>query len=171
MNAQSSSMPWYLKMVVGRSPKWTMVRLICIIVGSLILFKGILLPVRVHGISMDPTYPDGKINFINKLAYLRTPPRRGDVVGIRFAGESVMLLKRIIGLPGETIQIRRGVVFIDGEEFQEDYLKLQAKTWFHPPTTLAPDEYFVIGDNRSMAQEDHVHGMVKRFRIVGKVLF
>jgi signal peptidase I len=171
MNAQSSSIPWYLKIAVGRSPKWTLVRLVFIILGSVILFKAILLPIRVHGISMDPAYGDGQINFVNKLAYVRTEPQRGDVVGIRFAGERVMLMKRIIGLPGETIHIRRGVVYIDGDEFQEDYLKLQSKMWFHPPTSLGPDEYFVIGDNRSMAQEDHVHGTVKRFRIVGRVLF
>src|SRR5262245_20586442 len=104
--------PWLLRwlqaVIIGRRPLWTLVRIVVIIVAALVIFKYVLSPpVRVSGISMLPTYRNGQINFLNRLAYRRHPPERGDIVGIRYSGEHVMLLKRIVGLPGETIAFKR----------------------------------------------------------------
>jgi signal peptidase I len=142
-----------------------------------LVFKFILPPIRVIGISMLPTYPDRSRNLVNRFAYLRHGPRRGDVVAIRLtvpadvqlAVPKVMYLKRIIGLPGETVAFVDGRVLINGEILDEPYEKLSCD-WNYPPVTLAADEYFLVGDNRSMPQADHTFGRCKRSQIVGKIL-
>jgi signal peptidase I len=118
---------------------------------------------------MEPTYHDGSVNLVNRLAYVRREPQRGDVVAIRFSGFKVMLMKRIVGRPGETIEFRRGRIYINGEFLEEPYVK-QAFRWNSPPETLGSDQYFVVGDNRAMRQTEHEHGKVDRERIVGKIL-
>ncbi len=85
------------------------------------------------------------------------------------AGIHAMLLKRIIALPGETIAFADGHVLINGEILDEPYEKLPSD-WNRPPVTLGPDQYFVVGDNRSMSQRNHTHGICERNRILGKIL-
>src|SRR3954463_11861583 len=86
---------WLRTMVVGRHPKRTIVRIIVFITIAFIVSRFILLPIRVEGISMLPNYPDRRVNFVNRLAYAFSAPKRGDVVSIRLAGFSVMYMKRI----------------------------------------------------------------------------
>jgi signal peptidase I len=161
---------WVRIAVIGRNPKVTLVRVAVLIVTCLIVFnKFILLSIRVEGISMLPTYKDRSVNFVNRLAYLWHEPRRGDVVSIRLAGIHRMYMKRIIGLPGETVGFVDGRVLINGEVLDEPYEKY-ACDWNRPPVKLEPDEYFVVGDNRTMPQELHKHGETPRSRIVGKLL-
>ena len=95
-----------------------------LVVLCFVVFKFILSAIRVEGISMLPTYQDGSAHFVNRLAYLWHEPRRGDVVSIRLAGTHVMYLKRIIGLPGETVAFVNGQVLINGEVLDEPYEKL-----------------------------------------------
>ena len=124
---------------------------------------------------MDPTYRDHSVNFINRLAFLAREPKRGDVVGVRLtppdglATPHIMYLKRIIGLPGESVAFAGGRVMINGQPLDEPYEKGPCD-WNAPAVTLGPDEYFVVGDNRSMPREDHVFGRALRSRIVGKAL-
>jgi signal peptidase I len=162
---------WLQVIAVGRNPRNTVIRLGILIAGAFLLFFSnlILLPVRVDGPSMLPTYKDHSVNFINRLAYLWHEPRRGDVVSIRYAGYHVMLLKRIIGLPGETVAFDDGTVLINGQPLAEPYRKWPSH-WTLPPLTLSPNEYFIVGDNRTMRWQDHTFGMVERWRIVGKAL-
>jgi signal peptidase I len=156
---------WLEAILIGRRPKWTLVRLATIIIAAFVLFGFVLIPIRVTGISMYPTYPDRRINFINRLAYLHHEPQRGDVVGIRLAGEHLMLMKRIIGLPGEIISFSIGVLFINGQPIEEPYIKLKSN-WDLPPTQLREHEYYYVGDNRPVS----TRGVVARRRIVGRVL-
>src|SRR5262249_7346901 len=97
------------------------------------------------------------------------PPRRGDVVAIRLAGPHIMLMKRIIALPGETVAFHWGKTYINGRPLEEPYLRFPCD-WEREPVTLGPDEYFVVGDNRSMPQVDHTFGRAGRERIVGRVM-
>ena len=161
--------------------------MIVLIVLSFVVFKFVLLPIRVEGISMLPTYQDHSVNFVNRLAYLRREPQRGDVVSIRFDREEtntltgtppagdwlktphVMLLKRVIGLPGETVAFVNGRVLINGEALEEPYEKTPCN-WDRPPVKVGPDEYFVVGDNRTMPWEGHMFGRAQRRQIVGKVI-
>jgi len=158
------------RLVAGRNPKSTLVRAAILAVVLVVVFKFILIPVHVKGISMEPTYHDGGVNFINRLAYRWGKPRRGDVVAVRTSGISIMFLKRIIGLPGETVAISKGVVLINGASLNEPYVKSRA-LWEETPRTLSNDEYFLIGDNRGMPQELHEHGRAKANRLVGKALW
>ena len=119
---------------------------------------------------MTPTYRNGTVNFVNRISYSTAKPKRGDVVAIRMPGEKFLLLKRIIGLPGEDVAIRRGVVTINRAPLDEPYV-LSNRHWNSSETHLSDDEYFVIGDNRTMDQRWHDYGMHKREDIIGKVIF
>jgi signal peptidase I len=157
------------KVVIGRDPKRTMQRVVILIVVCFLVAKFILLPIQISGPSMLPTYGERGINFVNRVAYMFHEPRRGDVVAIRLAGPSIMFMKRIIGLPGETVTFHEGHVYIDGKLLDEPYVRFPC-SWEHEPRTLGPFEYYVVGDNRSMPQVDHTEGKAPRERIVGKVL-
>ena len=135
-----------------------------------IVFKFVLMPVRVTGVSMEPTYNNGMVKVINRLAYVGGEPRRGDIVAVTLTGHSVMFLKRIIALPGETVSMKNGVVLINGEPLTETYTAPNPY-WNFGDNTMRDDEYLVIGDNRSMRQDEHEFGAVTADRIVGKVAF
>jgi signal peptidase I len=156
--------------LVGKNPRTTILRIVVILVVAVVLFGGVLLPVRLEGISMLPTYRDGRINFANRLAYWRRGPARGDVVAIRMAGPSAVYVKRIVALPGERVEIVMGVVTIDGTPLVEPFV-VSRSAWNMQPLALGADEYFVVGDNRAMAMENHDFGRVARERIIGKLLF
>ncbi len=109
----SSARPHWLQVVlIGRRPRATLARIVVLVAVCVVTFKFVLLPIRVEGISMEPTYHDRRVNCVNRLAYWRHAPQRGDVVAIRFSdpGEfsapRAMLMKRIIGLPGESVSFR-----------------------------------------------------------------
>jgi signal peptidase I len=146
------------------------VRIIAIVASAVVVFGFVLLPLRLEGISMLPTYQSGAVNFANRLAYLWSAPARGDVVAIRMAGLHLFYVKRIVGLPGERVEIVAGVVIVNGQPLVEPTVELRAP-WNLPAFTLGADEYLVIGDNRSMAIENHDFGRVRRDRIAGRLLF
>ena len=136
----------------------------------MVVFKFVLQPIRVEGGSMLPTYKDHGVHFVYRLAYLFHEPRRGDVVAIRTeAGEHVMYMKRIVGLPGETVAFHQGYLFINGKLLDEPYLILRG-TWEHAPKLDGPDQYYVVGDNRDMPWDDHYKGRSPRDLIIGKVV-
>jgi len=164
---------WIQTIAIGRRPKRTMVRLAVLIGLALclfLIFSFVLMPIRINGPSMMPTYQNGQINFINRLAYLNHEPQRGDVVGVRLSGPHLMFVKRIVALPGETISFSGGCVCIDGKPLDEPYLKFPSTDWEAPPKRLGPQEYYVVGDNRSMPFEDHQKGATERRRILGKIV-
>jgi signal peptidase I len=168
----SSGRPsWVWTILIGRKPKYTLVRIAVIVVGVVVLRMFVFFPIRVDGPSMLPTYNENSINVVNALAYRNHEPQRGDVVAIRFTGKSIMLMKRVIGLPGETVEFAQGRVLINGRVLEEPYLKYGC-SWDYRPEhwQLGDDEYYVVGDNRSMAPEEHKQGMARRERIVGKVM-
>ena len=145
-------------------------RLIVLVTVSFVVFKFVLVPVRVDGGSMLPAYKENGVNFVNRLAYLFHEPRRGDVVAIKLrAGEHVMYMKRIVGLPGETVTFHHGRLLINGRPLDEPYVKFPCD-WEHEPEPNGTDQYYVVGDNRDMPWADHVHGRAERGDIVGKLL-
>lgn len=159
------------RLLIGRRPRWTLARVATMIVVTFVLFKFLFIPIRVQGISMEPTYHNGRLNLVNRLAFVKHRPKRGDVVAIRMVGERVMYLKRVIGLPGERVSIRKGQVRINGEKLDEPYVHAPRLLWNEPETVLGENQYLVIGDNRSMPQEWHTYGIVDVSRIAGKVVF
>ncbi len=171
----SRSGSWLRILAVGRNPRRTLVRAAVLAVVCLVVFKFLLLPVRIEGISMTPAFADRSFHLVNRLSFVWREPRRGDVVGIRFTDPQgmfaphIMLLKRVVGLPGEAISFANGRVRVNGLDLDEPYQKGPCD-WNKAPVTLHPGEYFVVGDNRSMPKELHVFGSVHRSRIVGKTL-
>jgi signal peptidase I len=158
-------------LLVGRNPRRTLVRAAVIVAVSAAVFGWVLLPVRAQGVSMAPTIEPGGLHLVNRLAYALGAPSRGDIVAIRLAGRSVVYVKRIVGLPGERLRIDGGTVYADGRALDEPYVRNRRPSWTLPETTLGPDEYFVVGDNRGMPIDQHDLGRIRRARVVGKILF
>lgn len=163
-------MTWRL-LLFGRSPALAVV-LRGLLFGALLVVvsRVAFSPVRAHGISMEPTYAHGHLLLLNRLAYRWSDPVRGDVVAVRLAGGAAVLVKRVVGLPGERVAIRGGTVFVDGRVLEEPYVRKRAQ-WEVAETMLGPDEFLVIGDNRSMPAELHDFGRATRDRIAGRMVF
>lgn len=147
-----------------------LIRLAVVAVATFFVFTFVVSVAVVDGESMDQTYRDGGFTLINRLSYWRRPPARGEVVAIKLAGRQLMFLKRIVGLPGETVEIRAGQVLIDGLLLTEPYLTAPWP-WALPPRALTDGEYFVIGDNRRQPIEQHFFGRVDIGQIVGRALW
>lgn len=126
---------------------------------------------EVNGGSMKPLLNSGDVVLVNRLAYAFMSPKRFDVA-VFSRGDSSVNMKRIIGLPGETIQIKDGRVYIDGEPLKaEGGLDLAAIAGAAEyPITLGEDEYFLLGDNRESSEDSRFAsiGNVKREQLMGK---
>lgn len=159
----------------GRRPAMTLLRIAVLVLASWLIFKHVLLLRKIESTSMLPTLREGSIHVINRLAYANgREPARGDIVAVRTSGETLMYIKRVVGLPGDQVEIRHGEIYINGDPFDEPYVKYRRKPWSWPtrgprPRTLQRDEFFIVGDNRSMSQEQHEFGVIERRRIAGKV--
>ncbi len=158
------------RLVIGRNPRRTLVRALVVAAAAYVFFGYVLLPARVEGASMSPNYKTGGLTLVNALAYVRSDPQRGDVIAIELAGRSVMLLKRVVGLPGETVSFRHGQVYVEGSPLDEPYVLFEGD-WNLPPKRCGEREYYVVGDNRAMRSSAHIHGRVDRSRIVGAPLW
>lgn len=129
-------------------------------------------PFFVRGQSMEPTYHNGDYLIIDELSYRFQEPKRGDVVVFRFPGDpSQFFIKRIIGLPGDTVEGRDGTITVTraGEEtmLEEDYIKIETPDDFKIIT--GPNEYVVLGDNRGASSDSRRWGILPRENIVGRV--
>lgn len=131
-------------------------------------------PFVVNGASMQPTFENGDYLIINEISYHVADPRRGDVVVFRYPKDpNKFFIKRVIGLPGETIAIRGGKVSItkDGEthELGESYVK-NAGNGGNLTRELGSEEYFVMGDNRPASSDSRTWGVLPRENVVGTPL-
>ncbi len=127
----------------------------------------------VHGSSMNNTLYDGDQIMADKISYHFTNPKRYDIIVFPYQyGTRKHFIKRIIGMPGETVQIERGTIFINGEPLNESYgmevMKSPGRA--SDPIVLGADEYFVLGDNRNDSQDsrDITVGNIKKSDILGK---
>ncbi len=121
----------------------------------------------VYGQSMQPNLMPAERLVIEKISYRFHEPARGDIVVLALPEMSELLIKRIVALPGETIEIRDGEVWIDGHPLEEPYVFNRDGTWYGP-VTLGPEMYFVLGDNRGNSNDSRVFGPVPRQAIVGR---
>lgn len=147
--------------------------LIIIIVSAHFISSYCVQRVDVHGDSMEPVLSDGEIYLMEKLSYRIHEPKRFDLVVFRYYyDDDSNHIKRVIGLPGETVQIIDGEIYIDGERLEDpygDYIEKPKRA--ADPVLLGDDEYFVLGDNRGSSSDsrDSDVGNVKKNQILGKV--
>ncbi len=127
----------------------------------------------VNQISMEPTLYEGQILIIAKINYLFNDPARGDIVVLKDELENKYLIKRAIGLPGETIEIRNNKIYIDGDELKPDYSDVQTYDNGFAKARIPEEKYFVMGDNRLHSRDSRSDtvGFVDRGNIVGKAVF
>ena len=149
-----------------------------------LLFVGVNLitaRIRVEGNSMEPSLHDAEFVVVNRLAYRWAEPSRGDIVVFRFPLDlQRRFIKRIIGLPGDTIRVEAGQVYVNGQPLDEPYVKANPSrphlggppycgyAYGCEPTVVPPQSYFVMGDNRDNSQDSRYWGFVKRDKIKGK---
>lgn len=151
--------------------EWIQTISIALIVAFLVrqfLFQ----PYRVQMGSMLPTLRENNLIIVNKLVYRYQIPSRGDVVVFRPPNNAgVFYIKRIIGLPGETVEVKEGKVFINNEEIKEDtYLKIETPGIFGPKK-LQKGEFFVMGDHRNNSLDSREFGPIKFSAVSGKAVF
>ncbi len=122
---------------------------------------------QVNGFSMEPTLHDGQYLIISKITYWIHPPERGDIIVLHppnNLGEDY--IKRIVGLPGERVEIRDGKVWADGVALDEPYVS--GAPSYSGAWTLGEGEYLVLGDNRNNSSDSHSWGPLEEGSIVGK---
>lgn len=133
-------------------------------------------PFVVEGASMHPTFETGDYLIIDQLTYRFENPKRGDVIVFRYPNKpSIFYIKRIIGLPGETVHIERGIATITRTDstsltLEEPYVVAEDAT-YDQTTTLGPDQFFVMGDNRPRSSDSRVWGPLPREDIMGRAFF
>jgi signal peptidase I len=122
---------------------------------------------RIEGPSMLPNLHDGQYLIINKIVYRLHPPQRGDIIVFHHPRNSDRdLIKRVIGLPGETVEIRNGQVLVNGLLLDEPYVLQPGR--YSDTFELGEKEYFVLGDNRPNSDDSHNWGALQGDQIVGK---
>lgn len=144
-----------------------------------VISVAIVLPIRayiaqpfiVSGASMEPNFHNGEYLIIDELTYAFRAPERGEVIVFRYPLKpSEFFIKRIVGLPGETVEIKANKVFVNGTEWAEPYLPGTSKTAINIRMILGGNEYFVLGDNRPQSSDSRFWGALPKEKIMGRAL-
>jgi signal peptidase I len=142
---------------------------------AVILIVFIYQPVKVEGTSMMPALTDQERIFINKFTYRFGTGNieRGDMVVFWFKlDRTKSYIKRVVGLPGDTVEIAQGMVYVNGQPLNEQYVPAEYRDHQSlAPVTVQPDNYFVLGDHRSSSNDSRAWGLVPRKDIYGKAVF
>lgn len=146
--------------------------LIAIIIGValFVVVRPTIKHTLVQGQSMEPTFFEGERVLVNALAYRVGQPGRGDVIVFhwKYRPDDEPFIKRVIGLPGEEVEVRSGTIYVNGQPIEEPWTTRPAN-YTAPKVKLGPDEYYVLGDNRGNSSDSHVWGAEPADLIMGKV--
>lgn len=169
---------------------WELVQILVLALLMVMVIRNFIHNYRIDGISMEPNFHDRQFLIVNRFAYcpginveipvvnvplfsktwcVRTPTR-GDVVIFQYPRDpSRDFIKRVIGLPGETVEVRDGQVYVDGVLMPEPFGP-NPGSYNAPPLTVGSDEVYVMGDNRNNSSDSHLWGPLKLDHIIGKAL-
>ncbi len=153
---------------------WDSLKLIIVIIIILFLMLYVVSITQVVGSSMSPTLNDEEVLILNKFNYRIFDIERGDIVSLDYE-DTKYLIKRIIGLPGDTVEIKNNILYINGEEYPEDYL---ADDIEYPDFSLVDlgydvipeDMYLVLGDNRENSLDSREIGLISKNSVNGKIV-
>lgn len=148
--------------------EWVMV-IVVAVAAALVIRTFIFEPVRVEGSSMMSTLHDNEYMIVTKYQYLLDDPERFDVVICRYPGrQATNFVKRIVGLPGDTVAVRQGVLYVNGKAVEEPYIDEPMRADM-PDTVVEEGHYFVMGDNRNNSNDSRSVGQLTRKQIRGQV--
>ncbi len=181
MNEQSAKMddPRPASKQSGGSFFWELVKVVLIAAMIIIPVRYFLVqPFQVKGASMEQNFSDGNYLVIDEISYRFQEIERGDVIVFRYPGNPrEYYIKRVIGLPGETVKIQNGEVLICNSDHpdcfaldESEYLKPHERTPGNKAFEIDPGNYFVLGDNRNASSDSRSWGELPRDMIIGKVL-
>ena len=130
-------------------------------------------PVKVEGTSMEPVLMDQERIFVNRFLYQFTDIIRGDVVVFRYPRDvNKSFIKRVLAIPGDEIEIRAGMIFLNGRRLEEPYVPPKfLDNRSYPRTIVPPNRYFVLGDHRNSSNDSRNWGFVEKRLIYGKAFF
>ncbi len=160
---------------------WKTFRLILGFTLAILLARTFVVePGRVNGVSMEPTFLDNQLFFMNKFALIFSAPKRGQVIQSKKPNSEKLVIKRIVGLPGETVTVKENGVYVTGTDgvetrVDEPYLSPDTATLMPDKKPfvfpkLADNEYFVLGDNRRFSGDSREYGPIRRDAIIGLVM-
>jgi signal peptidase I len=134
-----------------------------------VVMRALVQNYRIEGYSMEPNLHEGQRLFVNKFVYYFGEPQRGDIIVFEYDRDEKEkdFIKRIIGLPGDTVACEPGQIIVNGEAIAEPYGP-NLNSYSCTPMTLGPEEYFVLGDNRNQSSDSHAWGPLERKYIIGK---
>ncbi len=167
-----SKKPKYKKYI--KSLLFWILEIFLVILAAYLIIEYAVEKTTMMGVSMSTTLNDGEKVIINKLAYWRDEPERYDVIVFSQSksGHGYYNIKRVIGLPGETVEIINGVVYIDGKKLQEKIVveDMRLAGLAEEPIVLGENEFFVLGDNRNYSEDSRFAniGIIVREDIIGK---
>jgi signal peptidase I len=153
---------------------WLRDLLLAILIAAVVIIF-VYQPVKVEGTSMMPALADQERIFVNKFSYRFGVGdiQRGDLVVFWLPGDrDKSYIKRVIGVPGDRVEIDHGAVRVNGQPLREDYIPPESRDYSSmPPRKVAPEHYFVLGDRRNSSNDSRTWGLVPRSLIYGKAVF
>jgi signal peptidase I len=155
---------------------WTLIILAGLGTSSYFLItRFIVQSVRVEGPSMSPTLTDSGCYWLNRYSYIISEPRQHDIVALRDPRDNTLEVKRIIALPGQSVYLKNGRVYVNGQLLNEPYLPAKTPTYAYEKKAdeficVGHDRFFVMGDNRNNSTDSRTFGAVPRQNIIGKMI-
>lgn len=151
-----------------KATAWKIAALIILVLFVFFGIRAVVQSFVVEGPSMEPGLHGGQFILVNKAAYWFGSPQRGDIVVFKAPpAPSRIFIKRVIALPGDTVRIEDGQIYIDGELLPEPSSILEDSSDYGP-VAIPPDYYFVLGDNRNHSDDSRDWGLLPRGNIIGK---